>query len=203
VPSLTKDGTGRIIVKLSKDVDASSVHTAFALAGLTAESERMDVDASSNSVRVITSCYKPPKIASAVARISTAAKSISVPIKINLGDLDEDDLIDEDDLLNDAGGMDGLGLNAPKAMQARMKDDCDGRKPCDDCTCGRAEEYYGNDNGDSSTGVAEKKVIKDLKSNCGNCSRGDAFRCAGCPFLGKPAFKEGEEHLVLDLTDDL
>ena len=41
-------------------------------------------------------------------------------------------------------------------------------------------------------------------SSCGNCGKGDAFRCASCPHLGKPAFKENTEglQLVLDLTDD-
>ena len=35
--------------------------------------------------------------------------------------------------------------------------------------------------------------------------KGDASRCASCPHLGKPAFKENTEgsKLVLDLTDDL
>jgi len=70
--------------------------------------------------------------------------------------------------------------------------DCGGRKACDDCTCGRAEQE-----------TAVKKDAQAPTSSCGNCAKGDAFRCAGCPYLGKPAFKPGEEHLVLDLMDDL
>ena len=189
IPSLRKDGDAQVVVRLEKDADASSIHTAIVLAGLTAESERME---DNGSTRVITSNFKPPKT-------STAAK-INI-VKINIDE--DDEFINEDDLLNDATN----GLNAPQVMEARAKDDCDGRKPCDDCTCGRADmerAAAGNDaENEGSSAPVGRKVIKDLKSSCGNCSKGDAFRCAGCPFLGKPAFKEGEEHLVLDLTDDL
>ena len=185
IPSLRKDGinNSQLIIKIPKDANAASIHTAIVLAGLTAESERLE----EQDIRVITSNFKPPQ-ASTVAKISTT-------VKINI-DLDDEDMINEDDLLIDVDG-----LNAPPAMEARAKDDCDGRKPCDDCTCGRAEMEQGN--GAGAGAGPEREVIKDLKSACGNCSKGDAFRCAGCPFLGKPAFKGGEEHLVLDLMDDL
>ena len=96
------------------------------------------------------------------------------------------------------------GMLAPPPtidMEARSKaaaaDDCGGRKACDDCTCGRKEREAVDE---------EEKKTADLpppKSSCGNCAKGDAFRCAGCPYLGKPAFKEGEEHLVLKLDDDV
>jgi len=151
---------------------------------------------------VITSTYKPVKT-STVEKIRLPPIS-SGPVRINLDgclDDDDDDLL-EDDLLNDTTNNHGNGiLNAPPVVDTsnRVKDDCDGRKPCDDCTCGRAEMENGGSGGIEN----ERKIVKDIKSSCGNCAKGDAFRCAGCPFLGKPAFKEGEEHLVLDLDDDL
>ncbi|KAL9188353.1 hypothetical protein ACHAXT_006731 [Thalassiosira profunda] len=139
-------------------------------------------------------------------RVFTARKAAATaPTKLNLGAKpkvtlnldDDDDQIDEDDLL--AGGGEGM-LAPPPAIdvEARARaagDDCGGRKACDNCTCGRAEEEAAEARGE------EKK--EPHKSECGNCAKGDAFRCAGCPYLGKPAFKEGEEHLVLKLNDDI
>ena len=81
-------------------------------------------------------------------------------------------------------------------------DDCAGRKPCDNCSCGRAEVYADSQNDNKKKQKWTKKEVVSKSSACGNCPKGDAFRCASCPFLGKAAFKAGEEHLVLDLVDD-
>ena len=197
VPNLSKEGNAKVVMKLPKDLDASSIHTAILLAGLTAISEKTE-HAASVPMRVITSTYKPTQTTT-VEKIRILKSNFGPVVKINI-DLDQDDLlnddINEDDLLNDTTNNLN-GLNAPPAVDTseRTKDDCDGRKPCDDCTCGRAEL--------ENSEPAERKVVKDFKSSCGSCAKGDAFRCAGCPYLGKPAFKEGEEHLVLDLDDDL
>lgn len=89
--------------------------------------------------------------------------------------------MDEDDLLNDTT----LGVLSvtPRTTNG---DDCAGRKACDDCTCGRAELEAG-----APAPKLTKEDIQKKSSACGNCAKGDAFRCAGCPFLGKPAFKAG------------
>lgn len=196
VTSLCKDGSGQVILTIpsSAKSNLSPVHTSIALAGLIPQSEKTE-----NSKRCITSIYKPKSktSSSAAIRINSNIKKIQ-PVKINLGVLSgEEDLIDEEDLLSSTP----IGINAPAeidvAERQKQLDDCGGRKACDNCTCGRKEMEESEQSGN------QNETPEISKSACGNCAKGDAFRCAGCPFLGKPAFKEGGEHLVLDLTDDL
>ncbi len=208
--SLNKDGSGKVVLSVSGGKsDLKPLHTSITLAGLTPQSETTSED---GKMRSITAIYKP-KTKSKSLKAASITKNTNVEvnsnkaIKINLNDdfmgsnEDDDNMINEDDLLS---SMPASTINAPAEvdMEKRQKElnDCGGRKACDDCTCGRKEIEEGEQQG----GVeGKRKMTEAPKSSCGNCAKGDAFRCAGCPYLGKPAFKEGEEHLVLDLTDDL
>ena len=53
---------------------------------------------------------------------------------------------------------------------------------------------------DPATGavVVDTLKLKEAAGGCGSCSLGDAFRCAGCPSRGLPAYTVGEK-VVLDL----
>jgi hypothetical protein len=57
-------------------------------------------------------------------------------------------------------------------------------KPCKNCNCGRAEKQS-QDN--------KEQIDPNFKSDCGKCYLGDAFRCAGCPYKGLPAFEPGQK----------
>ncbi|XP_072755145.1 anamorsin homolog [Anoplolepis gracilipes] len=92
-----------------------------------------------------------------------------------------DNLIDEDELLDESD------LVKPDASSLRVCSTTGKRKACKDCTCGFAEELN-NETIQGST----------IRSSCGNCYLGDAFRCASCPYLGMPAFKPGEKVVVPD-----
>eukprot|EP00816_Leptocylindrus_hargravesii_P005491 CAMPEP_0196825010 /NCGR_PEP_ID=MMETSP1362-20130617/92808_1 /TAXON_ID=163516 /ORGANISM="Leptocylindrus danicus, Strain CCMP1856" /LENGTH=277 /DNA_ID=CAMNT_0042205375 /DNA_START=38 /DNA_END=871 /DNA_ORIENTATION=+ len=173
------------------------VNTAFLLAGLKVQGETVE-----SNVRVLTASRTNAKIGASISlkrvdpveeeKKSEFVKNNVVRVTYLDDDDDDDDDVDEDELLSA-----GVIAEPPsRTVDPNAKEsDCGGRKACDDCTCGRKEQ---------EEAAADGKVLQVVpKSSCGNCALGDAFRCAGCPYLGKPAFKPGEEHLVLDLADDL
>lgn len=57
------------------------------------------------------------------------------------------------------------------------------KRACKDCTCGAKEE-----------------VKVEVRSSCGNCYKGDAFRCSGCPSMGLPPYEPGD---VVSFSTDL
>lgn len=203
VPSLKPSGQFMVSVAGgSVDVvpDVSVISTAFLLSGLAVESERREA----TGTRTFTAIKKAVGQAEG-KRIDLAAHAeekkqdgpVRINVKVTIGDLEDEDIIDEDQLLEEDGG----GLLAPPdvSMSARKAgDDCGGRKACDNCSCGRAEQEAAD-----VKATSEPAHEHSHKSSCGNCGKGDAFRCASCPYLGKPAFKPGEEHLVLELSDDM
>ena len=118
---------------------------------------------------------------------------------VTLDDIYDDDmeLVDEDALLD----HEEEEVIIPKT---NLLDDCgtgigSSRKPCKNCTCGRAEQQ----NDDNNNGNQQKKepvrMYDAKKSNCGNCHLGDAFRCGGCPYLGMPAFDPNSDTVKLQL----
>lgn len=92
-----------------------------------------------------------------------------------------DDLVDEDTLIDTSETYRPIG---------KGRSDCASRpRACANCTCGRKEAEEAADK------EAFKKLLESgaVRSSCGNCYLGDAFRCAGCPYKGLPAFRPGEK----------
>eukprot|EP00007_Cunea_sp_BSH-02190019_P002027 CAMPEP_0174244640 /NCGR_PEP_ID=MMETSP0417-20130205/35954_1 /TAXON_ID=242541 /ORGANISM="Mayorella sp, Strain BSH-02190019" /LENGTH=247 /DNA_ID=CAMNT_0015324345 /DNA_START=74 /DNA_END=817 /DNA_ORIENTATION=- len=110
-----------------------------------------------------------------------AKDQIKKPAAVSAWTLDGDDLVEEE-FIDDADLLSAEDLAKPA-----KPDDCEmtggTRKACKNCSCGRAEEEA----------AASASKPQEAKSSCGNCYLGDAFRCASCPYLGKPAFKPGEK----------
>lgn len=93
-----------------------------------------------------------------------------------------------------ANPVDEAKLLAADPVEAKPVYDCGSgtgpRKACKDCTCGLADEEQAT----AAAAAGEKP-----KSGCGSCSLGDAFRCANCPSLGLPAWKESGDKVKLQL----
>ncbi|KAK1700579.1 cytokine-induced anti-apoptosis inhibitor 1, Fe-S biogenesis-domain-containing protein [Colletotrichum godetiae] len=122
-------------------------------------------------------------------------------------DDDDDDLIDEDTLLTDADLSRPINIPPECAPKAGKR-----RRACKDCTCGLAERLAAED--DAARASADKALaavklgaddlaevdftVQGKVGSCGNCALGDAFRCDGCPYIGLPPFKPGEEVRILN-----
>ncbi|KAG7205628.1 hypothetical protein KM043_007591 [Ampulex compressa] len=98
-----------------------------------------------------------------------------------LDDAVDEELIDEEELLDETDVL------KPDSSSLRVCSTTGKRKACKDCSCGLAEELSGS--------TLQEPTVK---SSCGNCYLGDAFRCASCPYLGMPAFKPGEKIILPD-----
>ena len=112
---------------------------------------------------------------------------------MDTGDTNDDDLVDENELFNDN-------------IEVKKVSGCDGepaepgsRRACKNCSCGLKEEE------DAAIEAGIKLDPNDVKSACGNCSKGDAFRCAGCPSRGKAAWNvdENTNKVMVNMDDDI
>lgn len=94
------------------------------------------------------------------------------------------------------------------------------KKACKNCSCGLAEVEaeevktanvvlldadgaveVGSGEAEKERLIAAAKAASKATSSCGSCFLGDAFRCAGCPYTGLPAFNPGEK-VEIDLGMD-
>jgi len=180
---LRPHGTVELLVN-----DESSAKLALLIAGFE------NAVTSSEDVGVVVQARKPDFSGGNTVTVQlNAASNPAAPAgvvtwKPNMGD--DDDIMDDDELLD------------PSTLENAPEADCgtgrgSGRRPCKNCTCGRAEE-------EGSVKLEAAQLNASASSACGNCHKGDAFRCASCPHLGKPAFEKGEAGGVkISLTDDL
>ncbi|KAJ8111555.1 hypothetical protein OPT61_g5878 [Boeremia exigua] len=121
---------------------------------------------------------------------------------------EDDDLIDEDDLITE----EDMARPVIQPLECRPKPG-KRRRACKDCTCGMKEKIEAED---AAKRAEADKALNTMKfgaddlldevdftvqgkvGSCGNCALGDAFRCDGCPYIGLPAFKPGEEVRLLN-----
>ncbi|KAK5127391.1 hypothetical protein LTR85_006730 [Meristemomyces frigidus] len=129
---------------------------------------------------------------------------------------DDDMEIPDDDELERAGQIDPDTLlteedrQKPIIVPDACKPNTKRRRACKDCTCGLAQRIEAEDkvkraNADENLAKLSANDLTEVDftvqgkvGSCGNCALGDAFRCDGCPYIGLPAFKPGEEVRLLN-----
>ncbi|KAL4972951.1 Fe-S cluster assembly protein dre2 [Aspergillus desertorum] len=177
------------------------------LAGLVKKGDgfvKMDVG---NGAAVPLRLGKKKKAATPAATAPTPVVQLPPIINPDDNDLNDDELIDEDTLLS-ADDLKRPIVPPPECQPKAGKR----RRACKDCTCGLAAQLEAEDKerreaADKSLNVMKLEsddlneldfTVQGKTGSCGNCALGDAFRCDGCPFIGLPAFKPGQEVQILN-----
>lgn len=133
-------------------------------------------------------CQKPNFEVGKSSKLSFAKKKPKAEVA-NIWTLSANDTNDENiDIIDSDALLDENDLKRPD--MSALKSDCGTskagkRKACKGCTCGLKEELAGG-------------PAPAVKSSCGSCYLGDAFRCASCPYLGMPPFKPGDQVTLSD-----
>lgn len=124
---------------------------------------------------------------------------------------DDEDSIEEEDLVREALDQNPSDITMITCGKTKTRR----RKACKDCSCGLKEQEEQEidrvrKQQDSVVKFSEDELteidftIEGKKvGGCGSCSLGDAFRCSGCPYLGLPAFKPGQQVNLNSIMDDL
>eukprot|EP00878_Enallax_costatus_P005198 GHUV01005462.1.p1 GENE.GHUV01005462.1~~GHUV01005462.1.p1 ORF type:complete len:291 (+),score=77.83 GHUV01005462.1:83-874(+) len=125
---------------------------------------------------------KPKQPAAAPAAVAAPAS--------NAWMLSGDDIDGAEELMDDEELLTEEDRQRPAVSK---QDDCEvgaggARKACKNCSCGRAEAEAKGEKVKLTQEMLDNPV-----SSCGNCSLGDAFRCAGCPYRGLPSFQPGKK----------
>ncbi|KAF4964010.1 hypothetical protein FSARC_8036 [Fusarium sarcochroum] len=213
---------GRLRAQDGNNLEESTLSKEAVLAGLVASRggfEKPDLGDNDGAVTLNFGKKKTPPAPNADGSVSLNLKRKSVDatakpvVPAGVGfidledDLDDDDLIDEDTLMTEEDLA--RPINIPEACQPKAGKR---RRACKDCTCGLAERLATED---ADKRAAADKQLESIKlatddlaeidftvqgkvGSCGNCSLGDAFRCDGCPYIGLPPFKPGEEVRLLN-----
>jgi hypothetical protein len=109
------------------------------------------------------------------------------------GDDDMDVEYEDEDALLDLAPV--VMVSASTAAAAAGGGCATKKRACANCSCGRKEMEDAEERGEARPQLSDAELAK-MKSSCGNCHKGDAFRCAGCPFLGKPAYDPNQVPVI-------
>ena len=120
-----------------------------------------------------------------------AAKSSVEVSQVGLADMDIE--YEDEDALLDLAPV--VMVSASKAAEKAGGGCATKRRACANCSCGRKEMEEAEGRGEPRPQLSDAELAK-MKSSCGNCHKGDAFRCASCPFLGKPAYDPNQVPII-------
>ncbi|KAG1683642.1 Anamorsin [Nymphon striatum] len=188
-PSVGNDGNKKIKSKLTLSgfVDIQEIKE-VSVTDDDLNKIKTDLECGNESIRVVeVRCKKPSYDIGSQAPlklnlpVNSTNSNVQQVWSLSTSDTFEDDLVDEDQLLDEQD------RKKPDAQSLKIVCNPNNKKKkaCKDCSCGLADEQSGQP-------IDTSKV----KSSCGSCYLGDAFRCASCPYMGLPAFKSGEKILL-------